>query len=227
MKKDKSDDCKGYNNISTFPKNLWPEIKKWYENIGKIDIDGDTPPKVLWPGIKALCGVDYRKLSEDNKCTEYVNWEILKKSLDLRKFFVNMNDDGSKKAYKRTITNKGIDNKAQLEKNMYFEANDIVGSVGESTNCSRSVTDERYVVYKYKGNLNMHLTDAIEDWVDWISGYYQKVKAKRTSPTIYWRSNPTITETPDGKYQVFARLLITDKPVLNQRPDTETRGFIR
>ena len=105
-----------------------------------------------------------------------------------------------------------------LEHRLYEIANDLVGSVGESTEGSYSVTGEDYVMC---GIRFTDEDDAIKQWREWTSAYMVFAKhsvggiAKAYSGeslTVYWRQMPEIGQLDDGTYVMWARLLISYAP---------------
>lgn len=111
-----------------------------------------------------------------------------------------------------------------LEHHLYEIANNLVGSVGESTEYSYSVTGEDYVLF---GMEFANEEEVIQRWKEWIGAYL--IFAKCNMPgmprlykgeplTIYWRKTPEIIQYEDGSKTIWARLIISFAPIQLKTP---------
>lgn len=106
-----------------------------------------------------------------------------------------------------------MDTKKQLEQ-LYWVANEIIGQVGESSNCYCGETREDFqeVVIVFED-----AWDLLDKWIYWIKGYKAFAECQfkgcvnwTLHPlTIYWNTKPEFLKHRKGLY---ARLLVTNKP---------------
>jgi len=101
-----------------------------------------------------------------------------------------------------------------VEKQLYEMANEIVGQVGEPSNCYCSDTGEDFlevvILFKTKSEL-------LNKWKRWIKGYkafaeyqFKGCVGWTLNPLkIYWNTKPEFLKHRKG---IYARLLITNHP---------------
>lgn len=101
----------------------------------------------------------------------------------------------------------------ELKKKLYDRANEIVGGGGIGTRQCLSITGEEYVEFAAHFSTPETL---LQKWEEWIYSYciftrYRfdgKILDTIPPSKIYWRIKPEI-KNRDGKYTVYARLLIS------------------
>lgn len=126
-----------------------------------------------------------------------------------------------------------LQEKNNLEIQLYNTANEIAGNVGNCTFVSLAVTGEPYITFAmYFKEKN----EVVHKWTEWVKAYCGFVKFNKSegkeiyngqSLTIYWRRKPTIIKHEGKKiFTLAARLLISREMNIVENEDF-LQGFLR